>query len=152
MKYKPLTSEELSNLEKEFIQFLSSNTITRTDWDTIKTTPKADDLINMFSDIVWDKILDNIKYLQHVTDNEFKLFYCGEKEIFLRAMNIVSGDVNFNKNALQEIALASKKSQADVTVFKTSKAYSPDRNIELFKMLENGCSVSSKELFDSIPV
>ena len=35
MKYRRLTNEELAELEKEFVRFLVSNTVTSEDWEKI---------------------------------------------------------------------------------------------------------------------
>ena len=67
MKYRVLSTKELEPLKDDFIKFLSANTITGEDWTKIKSNKpnQASKLIEIFSDIVWEKSLEKIKYLEH---------------------------------------------------------------------------------------
>ncbi len=58
-KYRSLSQEELKPLEEDFIKFLAANTVAAEDWDKIKKDDpkKAEGLVEIFSDIVWDKAL-----------------------------------------------------------------------------------------------
>ena len=57
MKYKRLASQELEALEKEFINYLATEQITADEWVKMKeTTPeKSEELIDVFSDMVYEK-------------------------------------------------------------------------------------------------
>ena len=57
MKYRVLSTKELEPLKDDFIKFLSANTITGEDWAKIKSSKpnQALKLIEVFSDIVWEK-------------------------------------------------------------------------------------------------
>ena len=61
MKFRRLTNEELQELEKEFVQFLVSNTVTADDWEKIKedNPERAEGLIEIFSDIVFEKVISD---------------------------------------------------------------------------------------------
>jgi hypothetical protein len=60
MKYSRLSKDQFVELHKEFIDFLSSNSITFEDWTILKQNNdgKAEGLLDLFSDIVWAKVLD----------------------------------------------------------------------------------------------
>ena len=66
-KYKCLTADELQNLEKEFINFLASAQITGSDWEKMKKdeVEKVEELIAVFSDLVYEKVLSKIKFLEY---------------------------------------------------------------------------------------
>ena len=83
MKYRILNNKELEPLKDDFIKFLSANTVTGEDWAKIKSNKpnEALKLVEIFSDVVWEKALDKIKYLEHRDDNYLKVFYCGENKI-----------------------------------------------------------------------
>ena len=83
MKYRILNNTELEPLKDDFIKFLSANTVTGEDWAKIKSNKpnEALKLVEIFSDVVWEKALDKIKYLEHRDDNYLKVFYCGENKI-----------------------------------------------------------------------
>ena len=83
MKYRVLSTKELEPLKDDFIKFLSANTITGEDWAKIKSNKpnQASKLIEIFSDIVWEKSLEKIKYLEHRDDKYLKVFCCGESKM-----------------------------------------------------------------------
>ena len=57
MLYRRLTKEEFENLPEDFAIFLASNSIDKKEWDTIKEMDikKADGLLDIFSDLVFEK-------------------------------------------------------------------------------------------------
>ena len=83
MKYRVLSNKELEPLKDDFIKFLSANTVTGEDWAKIKSNKpnEASKLIEIFSDIVWEKSLEKIKYLEHRDDKYLKVFYCSENKM-----------------------------------------------------------------------
>ena len=64
LKYTRLTKEQFDYLSEEFSLFLASKAIDSKQWDNIKSnSPERVDLIlDLFSDIVWDDILNKGKY------------------------------------------------------------------------------------------
>jgi len=67
MKYRRLSSEELEQLQDNFIRFLAAQSITGMDWTTMKTAnpERAEELIEQFSDVVIEKTLHNVEYLEY---------------------------------------------------------------------------------------
>ena len=65
MKYSRLTKEQFEALGEEFALFLSSNSIDIKQWDKIKTNSaeSVEHILDMFSDLVWDDILDKVKFI-----------------------------------------------------------------------------------------
>lgn len=154
MQYKRLTNEELTALEKDFIQFLSANTITKTDWEKLKSeeSDKVEELILMFSDIVWDKTLENIKYLEYCTQKDLKTFYCGNDKIVLRGITIQSENGNFLEQSLSELQELNANNKVELGYISSEKTYQPSRNKELFNMIQNGCTIGTPELFESLKI
>lgn len=154
MQYKRLTNEELTALEKEFIQFLSANTITKTDWEKLKSeeSDKVEELILMFSDIVWDKTLENVKYLEYCAQKDLKTFYCGKDKIVLRGITIQSENGNFLEQSLSELHELNANNKVELGYISSEKAYQPSRNKELFNMIQNGCTIGTPELFESLKI
>lgn len=154
MQYKRLTNEELTALEKEFIQFLSANTITKTDWEKLKSeeSDKVEELILMFSDIVWDKTLENIKYLEYCAQKDLKTFYCGNDKIVLRGITIQSENGNFLEQSLSELQELNANNKVELGYISSEKTYQPSRNKELFNMIQNGCTIGTPELFKSLKI
>ena len=84
-KYRLLTQDELTSMEKEFIDYLVLNSIIADDWQKIKaeTPEKAEKIIELFSDVVFEKILRSVKYLLKQTPKELFAFYCEAEKIHL---------------------------------------------------------------------
>ena len=151
MKYRILNNNELEPLKDDFIKFLSSNTVTGEEWARIKSDKpnEALKLIEVFSDIVWEKALCKIKCLEHRDEKYLKVFYCGENKVEL---------VGFKVNAINAPSLLDeatfkllgsgelKFSELDAEFSSSEKNYTLSRNMEVFSMIESGC-VPCEEVF-----
>jgi len=123
MKYTRLNVEELHELEKEFINFLVVNGITADDWVAIKENEpvNADEIINQFSDVVWEGVLRGVQYLKKAEKDTVFYFKADKEDIQLIRI------VKLDSKAEQHMA---------------SKKYSKVRELELFEMIQNGCTIS----------
>ena len=155
MKYRILNNNELEPLKDDFVKFLSANAVTGEDWDKIKSNKpnEALKLVEIFSDIVWEKALDKIKYLEHRDDKYLKVFYCGENK-----MEMVGFKVN-GKNAPSLLdqktfkLLASgglKFSELNAVFSSSERKYKISRNMDLFSMIESGCVPCEKAYYYGI--
>lgn len=147
MKYRRLTKDELEHLEPNFIRFLAAQSITAEDWTTIKTAnpTKAEELIKEFSDIIIEKTLHTLEYLDFREKNDYKTFHCQKDKIVLLGVMIEGdSDLNFQENIdPNEMMEKMKKSGAKLRLYSAEKPYKDgDRIRELFLMLENGCFIS----------
>ena len=146
MKYRRLSNDELKELEKDFVKFLAANTVTADDWVKFKATNplKVEELIGIYSDIVFDKTLESVEYLEFKTPFDIKTFHCQAEKIVLMGL-AVSPDsgVDFTKDiAPQEMMAALKESEQEIQIYTAEKGYNSDRKQELFSMMENGCLIS----------
>ena len=164
MIYRRLTNEELVPLEKKFIQFLVSNTITGDDWAKMKERrPKqAMGLIDIFSDIVFEETLKKIAYLRQSTPKTLNMFHFTDSNIEL--LGLVADeqtDIDFTKDdswlqKLQKLLRTVEVRNPDsvgkggVSFLKTEKKYTEQRELEIFKMLENGCRITDNFLYDML--
>ena len=143
MSYRRLSEEELEELKEEFIQYLVANGIEAKLWEKFKKedSEKADAFIAQFSEVVLEKALEKIEYLEHRTTTDLKLFFCGKEQMDLIAL----------KSSTVDLTKISDFSEADfenIEVFKASKPYSKKREVELFEMTEKGCTVTTHTLFN----
>ncbi len=78
MKFRRFNKEELLDLEKEFARFLASQAIPADEWEKIKAEKpqQANDLIDIFSDMVFEQILDKVEYLELKTPKDLKTIHC----------------------------------------------------------------------------
>ncbi len=154
MKYRRLTNEELAEIETGFIKFLAANSVTADDWVKIKAedVEKAEGLIEMFSDIVFDSTLKKVKYLEFKTPNDIKNFHCQAEKIEMVGFYI-EGDApidlrtNMPPQKMMEVI---QQTGAKVKIYSAEKTYKGEREQELFRMMENGCLISDGTLFNTL--
>ena len=145
MKYRILNSEELEPLKDDFIKFLSANTITGEDWAKIKSDKpaEAETLLEMFCDIVWEKSLEKIKYLEHRDEKHLKVFHCAEDKIEMVgfSVNAKSAPSLLNENTFAKLGSGGLKfSDLEAEFYTSEKVYETDRLQDMFKMMEGGCT------------
>lgn len=152
MKFKRLPQQELEKLEKEFVQFLASNTITAEDWQKLKEedVERASQLIDMFSDIVYKKVLEKVEYLEFRTPNDMKLFKCGKEQINMLGMEVdrtLEIDLRKNEN-IKTLMDKPEMLEGRIQVYKGDKKYNGEREPEIFEMMEKGALKTDATLFN----
>lgn len=146
MKYKRLTEEELGHLEKEFISFLAHAQITAQDWEKLKRdeTAKAHELIDVFSDVVYDKVLKKIKFLEFRDSKTLNVFKFDDHKVCLAGIRV-------HTHSPVDLTQTSDFSSIDTTGINTvysEKEYNKDREQEIFDMLQTGCLITDERLYD----
>lgn len=153
MKYRRLTNNELNEVETAFVRFLASNSVTADDWVKLKeeNPDKAEGLIELFSDIVFENTLKKAAYLTHASARDIKVFHCQAEKMVLIGLTI-EGDVEVD---MRQTASASnilellQQSDAAAKIYTAQKSYQQGgREQELFQMMENGCLISEASLFE----
>ena len=155
MKYRILNNKELEPLKDDFVKFLSTNAVTGEDWDKIKSNKpnEALKLVEIFSDIVWEKALDKIKYLEHRDDKYLKVFYCGQNKMEMVGfkVNAKNAPSLFNENTFKLLGSGELKfSELSAEFSSSEKIYKISRNLDLFSMIESGCVPCKKVFFYGI--
>ncbi len=154
MKYRRLEKDELQELESEFINFLAANTVTGEDWVKIKAEDpeKAEKLLDIFSDIVFDKVLKKVEYLEYKTAKDMKTFHCAEDKITMRGLMVdENSPLDFTQlQTPEEMTQMLRTSGASLKLYRAEKVYKWEREQELFRMMENGCLISKGELFRTL--
>ncbi len=147
-KYRELTTSELQELEKEFIDYLIVNGITADDWVKIKEEEKdkAEDIITLFSDVVLEGVLRKVQFLEFRTKSDIKAFQCLGEKMVLVGMSTDNDDLDFT----DEEAFKTISNAQGIKVYTTEKVYSESRELELFKMIQNGCTISDGQSFKAI--
>ena len=76
MKYRQLTKEQFESLHKEFAQFLATQKIDANKWTALKSenSPIVKEELELFSDLVWDDVLNKVEYLEHFSKTSVNLF------------------------------------------------------------------------------
>lgn len=142
MKYRSLHKEELEGVRDEFVQFLAANSITKDQWSSIKQDQPdaAQKMIDLFSEIFWDKVLDNLAWAQIREPKNFRVFQVKDKWEMIHLK--ISKDCPFDltqKDHVQAIGSGAVDFSAlGLEVFTGTKPLKKDRKMELFEMLESG--------------
>jgi Family of unknown function (DUF6495) len=154
MKYRRLTINELEELQQEFVLFLAGNSITGDDWVRMKENDpkKSDEFIDIFSDLIFEKILKKVEHLEFKTAKDMKLFHCLEDKIVMMGLFVEGhSNLDFSKPADPvEMLEQLKNSSAQLKLYQAEKQFSKQREMELFEMMENGCLISKGELFHTL--
>lgn len=149
-KYRLLSNAELKELKKEFIEYLILNGIDADQWQGIKKkdTQAANKMIDLFSDVVFEKILRQAKYLKKIEPNNLVFIQCNEDKMNMFAFK--SSNNQFVFNELQVFDFKSIIENAEI--IKGAKAYKLERQLELFNMIEQGFEIDDGENFNIIKV
>jgi len=146
MKYRRLSNAELQELEKDFVKFLAATHVTADDWVKLKENDlaKVEELIGIYSDIVFDKTLENLEYLEFKTPNDIKTFHCQAEKMVLMGIAVApNSGVDFTKElSSTEIMEKLKQSGQNLQIYTAEKTYNGNREKELFQMMESGCLIS----------
>lgn len=145
MKFRRLTNEELTHLEKEFIDFLVSNTVTADDWVKVKNEQpeKAEELISMFSDVVLDKVYSKVVLLEKREPNNLLFFRFDGELIQMLGISTKDNSIDFT-DVSNDIDYGSIKLDG----FRTSKVVAKEaKSEEVFQLIESGCIMGNAELY-----
>jgi hypothetical protein len=148
MKYKRLTKEQFEALHKEFSNFLATQSIDKTEWDSIKANKPevADQELDVFSDLIWEGVLTNAHYLEHFSKNHIFLFHCQEKLIQSIVLKALETQVDFmQKEGLQWLSDNMFTDTVEIHIGK--KEYQIERNKAIFDLIIEGAILSDGQLY-----
>lgn len=148
MKYTRLTKEQLEELHPEFINFLTTQSITKEEWDMLKKDKPevAEEELDVFSDLVWEGVLTKVKYLENISEQQMHLFYLTEKEMKLIAVKVMNPEVNLTSPV--GFNWFKKNWQSDFVDYMTaSKAYTDEPNSDKFQLIQQGAIITKGELY-----
>ncbi len=151
MKYKRLTKEQFEALHQEFATFLASQSIDKQEWDKIKAkkTEVAEQELDVFSDLIWDGVLTNSKFLEHFSKNHIFLFHCQDNFIQSMVIKSLVTEVDFmTKQGLQWLSDNLFTETVEMHVGK--KGYDNERNSAIFNLIIEGAILSDGQLYIQI--
>ena len=148
MKYTRLSKEQFEELHQEFINFLATQSITAAEWTDIKANKPevAEEELDVFSDLVWEGVLKQIVYLEHLSPQQIHLFHLKENDMQLIAVKLKIDTIDlttkdgfawFRDNLLSD----------DVEFLTANKAYSADKALDKFKLIQQGGVITKGNLY-----
>ncbi|MGI9549707.1 MAG: DUF6495 family protein [Aurantibacter sp.] len=148
MKYARLTKQQLEELRQEFINFLAAQSVTGEEWKKLKEDEPevAEDEVDVFSDLVWEGVLKNVEYLENISAQNMHLFHLTEKEMKLISVKVMNPDIDLTTSL--GFSWFKKNWQSDFVEYLTAvKAYTKDKNLDKFKLIQQGAVITKGELY-----
>ena len=148
MKYARLTKEQFDEMHQEFINFLATQSITAEEWKEIKVSKPevAEKELDLFSDLIWEGVLNKVEYLEHFSQNQMFLFQITESDMKLIAIKVLNEDVDImtragytwlQKNLMDDL----------VDIYTSTKTIQEDRNKDIFALIQQGANITKGDLY-----
>ena len=151
MKYRRLSMEELTELEPEFVRFLATQSVPAKEWEKLKQShsPKVDAFIESFSDMVLEKVLQKVQYVEQRTSRRLCVYWCRKNDMRLAVLEVnpQSGIDLLNEADLQQLAQGKAK-PSDFGITLAHRIYEKQREPEVFDLLQNNGKICDGKLFE----
>ena len=150
-KYKLLSQEELKEFKNEFIQYLIVNGIDAASWEKMKSEQPqhAAQILALFSDVVYEKILRKAKYLINAFNNTLFAFHYKETEAELIIVKLKT-DMHVEWTNHEGLLKKVQTKPSDFAIHQQVKAYVKTREQEVLEMMESGCKIDEGDLFNKL--
>ncbi len=148
MKYARLTKEQFEEMHQEFINFLATQSITAGEWEKIKKEKPqvAEEELDIFSDLIWEGVLNKVEYLEHFSPNQMYLFHITAATMDLIAVKIENEGIDITTPAGYNW-LQNNLMDDSVNIYTSTKAISDDRNKDIFALIKQGANITKGELY-----
>ena len=148
MKYSRLTKEQFEELHQEFINFLATQSITADEWKDIKAEKPevAEQELDVFSDLVWEGVLNKVNYLEHISPKQLMLFHISEAFMELIAIKVDAENIDITTDYGYKWLQQNLHDDA-VNLYTSTKAIKDDRNKDVFVLIQQGSVITKGELY-----
>lgn len=148
MKYARLTKEQFEELHQEFINFLAAQSITGDEWTKLKAEKAevAEQELDVFSDLIWEGVLNNVKYLEHISPKQLMLFHITEAFIELIAIKVEDDNIDITTDYGYKWLQQNLHDDA-VNLYTSTKALKDDRNKDVFVLIQQGSVITKGDLY-----
>lgn len=153
MKYARLTKEQFDELHPEFINFLATQSIDKTEWDKIKQEQPhiAEQELDVFSDLIWEGVLSRAEYLEHFSKSHVFLFRCGQTHVHSIVLKSLDPEIDLlTRDGLQWLGDNMFTDAIEMKV--GTKEFVEDRNASIFELIRQGAFLSTGELYGQINI
>ena len=149
MKYTRLSKEQLEEMHQEFINFLATQSITAEEWKEIKEQKPhvAEEQLDVFSDLIWEGVLQRVGYLEKIEPHQMHLFELAEKEMRLISVRVRQPEIDLTSQ--EGFQWFKKNYLADAVEYLTaSKSYGQDPKLDVFELIRQGAVITKGQLFN----
>lgn len=151
MKYERLTKEQFEELHEEFATFLASQSIDTKKWLEIKAEHPnlVEEQLDLFSDMIWDSVLEKVSYLENIASNYLFLFHIEEKEMHTIIIQVLDSSIDVTtKDGF--MWLKDNMLSKSVQIRRGSKQFGEDRLHDIFTLIRQGAQISQGILYKAI--
>ena len=152
MKYSRLTKEQFEALHEEFAKFLATQSIDQTKWEHMKKEQPllVEEELDLFSDLIWDKTLKKVSFLENSSPSQVFLFAIQEEQMELRVLKATE-EFPYDLSTVEGWEWTMSHLQdAHIDIFTSSKKFGLDREKELFQLIQQGCIITKGERYGQL--
>ncbi|OUU21303.1 MAG: hypothetical protein CBC08_03530 [Flavobacteriaceae bacterium TMED48] len=151
MKYHRLTHEQFEALHQEFAVFLAKQGLDKSKWKEVKQNQpkKVELLLDLFSDVVWDKIINKYEFLEFSTPDQLFLFEILEKTASVIILKVEKLKIDLKTSSGFQWVLDHIDSD-QVTIYHGSRPYTSSRNDFVYDYLKKGAVQSEGKCFKAL--
>ncbi|MGA1029818.1 MAG: DUF6495 family protein [Flavobacteriaceae bacterium] len=146
--YHRLSEAQLHQLHFEFAQFLATQGIDKNKWDALKQNEpaKIDPLLDAFSDVVWEKLFDEARFLEFITPQKAFLFHAQTHTL---KVIVIENEVPTLDLTQEEAWKWVLKHWEDpkLTFSSSIKKYAGERNLVLYDYFKKGAVITEGYLY-----
>ena len=148
MKYSRLTKEQFEALHQEFINFLATQSVTADEWKNLKENkPELAEMeLDVFSDLIWEGVLKSAQYLEHISPQHMHLFSINNDHMHVIAVTLKNDVDMTTKEGFSW--LRENLMDEHVAFLQAKKTYSEDRNLDIFKLIQQGSVITKGDLYN----
>lgn len=148
MKYARLTKEQFEELHQEFINFLATQSITADEWKQLKSEKPevAENELDIFSDLIWEGVLNKVNYLEHISAKQLMLFHISDAFMELIAIKVEDENVDITTEYGYKW-LQQNMHDDSVNLYTSTKAIKDDRNKDVFVLIQQGSVITKGDLY-----
>jgi RNA-binding protein YhbY len=155
MKYRRLTIDELKELEREFHLFLSAHSIPAMEWQKMKSNnaEKAEELIQKFSDFIFDNVLDKVEFLEYRDEHQIQIADVRNDPFQMRGIRVIGNiKINFKEDQSPEMIKALlMKHGGKMQLISGDKKLENEPNLHKFNLMQKGFLISKDpDLYNTI--
>ena len=151
MKYHRLTHEQFEELHHEFAVFLASQGLDHAKWKEIKKndSERVVSLLDLFSDVVWDKIVSECSYLEFSTPDQLFLIDTSKQKALAIVIKVNYKQIDLTTEEGFQWILNHIDSDK-VNLFKGSNSYQPSKNEFVYAYLKKGAIRTDGKRFKAL--
>jgi len=138
-------------MHEEFGVFLATQGIDKERWDALKSDEieKADEVMDIFSDVVFEKALEKCQYVERIHATEIMTVRFDDAEAYMILVKVNDPTVDLLSQDWKDI-LPGLQATNKLEFFRGKKAYKTLREMEMFELMKQGAYMADETLYKAL--